>query len=493
MKYILALDQGTTSSRAIVFNERAAGVTKAQKEFPQYYPKPGWVEHQPDDIWLSQITVAREAIETAGISPRDISAIGITNQRETTILWDRHTGKEVAPAIVWQCRRTAERIEALKQQGYETLIREKTGLVLDAYFSASKIEWILDHVEGLRAKAERGDICFGTVDTYLVWKLTRGLVHATDVTNASRTMLLNIHSLEWDEELLKLFRIPKAILPEIKDSGDDYGLTHPEVFGGIQIPIRGVIGDQQASLFGQLCTDAGMVKNTYGTGCFLLMNTGESVHESSQGLISTVAWKRGEELRYALEGSVFVAGAAIQWLRDELKMIYDAAQSEYYANLVDDSDGVVVVPAFTGLGAPYWNMYARGAMFGLTRGTKREHVVRATLESIAYQTKDILSAMQVDTGFVLPQLKVDGGASANQFLMQFQADILNATVIRQKTVETTALGAAYLAGLEIGVWDSVEELRVLQADVTTFYPKKPQAWIDEHYGLWQDAIKRVML
>lgn len=492
MKYILALDQGTTSSRAILFNDKAEVVTKTQKEFPQHYPKPGWVEHEPDDIWLSQISVAREAIEKANVSPRDIAAIGITNQRETTILWDRETGRAVYPAIVWQCRRSAERIEQLKQLGKADIIKDKTGLVLDAYFSASKIEWILDHVDGLRERAEKGEIAFGTVDTYLIWKLTRGNVHATDVTNASRTMLYNIHTLEWDDELLELFRIPRAILPEVMDSAGDFGMTHPEVIAGIEIPIRGVAGDQQASLFGQLCTDAGMVKNTYGTGCFMLMNTGDKIKNSQTGLISTIAWKRGDEIRYALEGSVFIAGAAIQWLRDELKMIYDAAQSEYYAGLVDDSDGVVVVPAFTGLGAPYWNMRARGAIFGLTRGTKREHIVRATLESIAYQTLDILTAMKQDTGLRVPHLQVDGGAAANGFLMQFQADMLNTTVRRLKVTETTALGAAYLAGLEVGVWQSVEQLRTLQADVTVFKPSKSRQWIEVHYDQWQDAVRRVM-
>lgn len=492
MKYILALDQGTTSSRAILFNDKAEVVTKTQKEFPQHYPKPGWVEHEPDDIWLSQISVAREAIEKANVSPRDIAAIGITNQRETTILWDRETGRAVYPAIVWQCRRSAERIEQLKQLGKADIIKDKTGLVLDAYFSASKIEWILDHVDGLRKRAEKGEIAFGTVDTYLIWKLTRGNVHATDVTNASRTMLYNIHTLEWDDELLELFRIPRAILPEVMDSAGDFGMTHPEVIAGIEIPIRGVAGDQQASLFGQLCTDAGMVKNTYGTGCFMLMNTGDKIKNSQTGLISTIAWKRGDEIRYALEGSVFIAGAAIQWLRDELKMIYDAAQSEYYAGLVDDSDGVVVVPAFTGLGAPYWNMRARGAIFGLTRGTKREHIVRATLESIAYQTLDILTAMKQDTGLRVPHLQVDGGAAANGFLMQFQADMLNTTVRRLKITETTALGAAYLAGLEVGVWQSVEQLRTLQADVTVFKPSKSRQWIEVHYDQWQDAVRRVM-
>lgn len=492
MKYILALDQGTTSSRAILFNDKAEVVTKTQKEFPQHYPKPGWVEHEPDDIWLSQISVAREAIEKANVSPRDIAAIGITNQRETTILWDRETGRAVYPAIVWQCRRSAERIEQLKQLGKVDIIKDKTGLVLDAYFSASKIEWILDHVDGLRERAEKGEIAFGTVDTYLIWKLTRGNVHATDVTNASRTMLYNIHTLEWDDELLELFRIPRAILPEVMDSAGDFGMTHPEVIAGIEIPIRGVAGDQQASLFGQLCTDAGMVKNTYGTGCFMLMNTGDKIKNSQTGLISTIAWKRGDEIRYALEGSVFIAGAAIQWLRDELKMIYDAAQSEYYAGLVDDSDGVVVVPAFTGLGAPYWNMRARGAIFGLTRGTKREHIVRATLESIAYQTLDILTAMKQDTGLRVPHLQVDGGAAANGFLMQFQADMLNTTVRRLKVTETTALGAAYLAGLEVGVWQSVEQLRTLQADVTVFKPSKSRQWIEVHYDQWQDAVRRVM-
>ena len=492
MKYIFALDQGTTSSRAILFNDKAEVVTKTQKEFPQHYPKPGWVEHEPDDIWLSQISVAREAIEKANVSPRDIAAIGITNQRETTILWDRETGRAVYPAIVWQCRRSAERIEQLKQLGKANIIKDKTGLVLDAYFSASKIEWILDHVDGLRERAEKGEIAFGTVDTYLIWKLTRGNVHATDVTNASRTMLYNIHTLEWDDELLELFRIPRAILPEVMDSAGDFGMTHPEVIAGIEIPIRGVAGDQQASLFGQLCTDAGMVKNTYGTGCFMLMNTGDKIKNSQTGLISTIAWKRGDEIRYALEGSVFIAGAAIQWLRDELKMIYDAAQSEYYAGLVDDSDGVVVVPAFTGLGAPYWNMRARGAIFGLTRGTKREHIVRATLESIAYQTLDILTAMKQDTGLRVPHLQVDGGAAANGFLMQFQADMLNTTVRRLKVTETTALGAAYLAGLEVGVWQSVEQLRTLQADVTVFKPSKSRQWIEVHYDQWQDAVRRVM-
>lgn len=492
MKYILALDQGTTSSRAILFNDQSEIVAKAQKEFPQHYPKPGWVEHDPDDIWLTQISVAREAIEQAKVSPRDIAAIGITNQRETTILWDKVTGRAVYPAIVWQCRRTADRIEELKAQGKNELIKDKTGLVLDAYFSASKIEWILDHVEGLRDRAEKGEIAFGTVDSYLIWRLSRGEIHATDVTNASRTMLFNIHTMSWDEELLELFHIPKQILPEVLDSAGDFGLTHPEVIAGIEIPIRGVAGDQQASLFGQLCSEAGMVKNTYGTGCFMLMNTGDKVKPSQNGLISTVAWKRGDEIRYALEGSVFVAGAAIQWLRDELKMIYDAAQSEYYAGLVDDSDGVVVVPAFTGLGAPYWQMYARGAIFGLTRGTKREHIVRATLESIAYQTLDILKAMEEDTGFKVPRLQVDGGAAANNFLMQFQADILEAAVVRQKITETTALGAAYLAGLEVGVWDSIDQLRALQSDVKVFHPTKSQDWIDRHYAQWQDALRRVM-
>lgn len=492
MKYILALDQGTTSSRAILFDQQAAIVAQTQKEFPQHYPKPGWVEHEPDDIWLSQISVAREVIEQAKISPRDIAAIGITNQRETTILWDKATGKPVYPAIVWQCRRTAERIDQLKQQELGEMIQAKTGLVLDAYFSASKIEWILDHVPGLRQRAEQGEIAFGTVDCYLIWQLTRGQVHATDVTNSSRTMLYNIHRLEWDDELLELFHIPRAILPRVLDCAADYGLTHPEVIAGIEIPIRGVAGDQQASLFGQLCSEAGMVKNTYGTGCFMLMNTGEEVITSNHGLISTLAWKRGEEVRYALEGSVFVAGAAVQWLRDELKMIYDAAQSEYYANLVSDSGGVVVVPAFTGLGAPYWNMHARGAIFGLTRGTKREHIVRATLESIAYQTRDILHAMIQDIGQPIPQLQVDGGAAANNFLMQFQADILALPVIRQQITETTALGAAYLAGLECGLWQSIEQLRRLQTGVTTFLPAQSSDWIERHISQWQAAIGRVM-
>lgn len=492
MKYILALDQGTTSSRAILFNEQARMCAKAQKEFPQHYPQAGWVEQNPDDIWISQISVAREAIESAGIRLQDITAIGITNQRETTLVWDRQTGKEVYPAIVWQCRRSASFMEKLQSEGYSALISQKTGLVLDAYFSASKLHWILENIPGARAKAERGELLFGTVDTYLIWKLTRGQVHATDVTNASRTMLYNIHTLRWDDELLRLFNIPQQMLPEVKDSQADFGRTHPEIFGGVSLPICAVCGDQQSSLFGQLCLEPGMVKNTYGTGCFMLMNTGDKAVHSKSGMLTTIAWKRGPEIRYALEGSVFIAGASIQWLRDELKLIYDAAQSQYYAELLEDSGGVVVVPAFTGMGAPYWNMYARGAMFGITRATKREHIVRATLESIAYQTCDLLLAMQQDSGEKLQELRVDGGASANTFLMQFQADMLNVRVRRQAITETTALGVCFLAGLQSGVWSDVRQLEALMQDTTTFQPSKDPAWIAHHYKRWQKAVQRTL-
>lgn len=492
MKYILALDQGTTSSRAIVFTDGARMAAKAQKEFPQHYPQAGWVEQQPDDIWISQISVAREALESAGVPLQDIQAIGITNQRETTLVWDKLTGKEVYPAIVWQCRRSAPLMQKLQEEGYNDMIRHKTGLVLDAYFSASKLHWILENVPDARQRAERGELLFGTVDTYLIWKLTRGMVHATDVTNASRTMLFNIHTLGWDDELLRLFKIPKQMLPEVKDSQAYYGMTHPEIFGGVSIPICGVCGDQQSSLFGQLCLKPGMVKNTYGTGCFMLMNIGDKAVLSESGMLTTIAWKRGEEIRYALEGSVFIAGASIQWLRDELKLIYDAGQSQYYAELLGDSGGVVVVPAFTGLGAPYWNMYARGAMFGITRATKREHIVRATLESIAYQTCDLLLAMQKDSGEKLAELRVDGGASANRFLMQFQADMLGVTVRRQALAETTALGVCFLAGLQAGVWPGVEVLEELMQDTTTFKPGKDALWIENNYKRWQKAVQRTL-
>lgn len=490
MKYILSLDQGTSSSRAILYDENAVEVASSQKEFPQLYPKEGWVEHRPMDIWRSQIGVARDVLESGGISARDIAAIGITNQRETTLLWDKKTGEPLHNAIVWQCRRSAPICRRLEEEGLKEWLQEKTGLVLDAYFSMSKILWLFENVEGLREKAERGEVAFGTVDSWLIWQLTRGQRHVTDITNASRTMLYNINSQRWDEEILERLGIPASILPEVLASSGSFGSTHPEVFGGVEIPICGVAGDQQAALFGQQCTQKGMVKNTYGTGCFLLMNTGEAPVFSKKGLLTTIAWKIGEETMYALEGSVFMAGASIQWLRDELRIVYDAPQSEFYANMVEDTAGVVVVPAFTGLGAPYWDMDARGAIFGLTRGTKREHLVRATLESIAYQLKDILHLMEEESGSSITDLRVDGGASANDFLMQFQADILGLHVNRSTRSETTALGAAYLAGIGCGQWkrEDLEERR--SAEV--FRPKKDQEWIEQNYKLWKKAVSRCL-
>ena len=427
-KYILALDQGTTSSRAIIFNHKGEIVKIAQKEFTQYYPKPGWVEHDPMEIWGSQSGVAREVIETAGIRPEEIAAIGITNQRETTVIWDKSTGKPIYNAIVWQCRRTSEICEELKRRGMEEYIRDNTGLVIDAYFSATKIKWILDNVEGAKEKAEKGELLFGNIDTWLIWNLTRGKVHVTDYTNASRTMLYNIKELKWDERLLEELDIPKLMLPEVKPSSHIYGYTDPEIFGGLRIPISGIAGDQQAALFGQACFEPGMAKNTYGTGCFLLMNTGNEMVKSKNGLITTIAWGIDGKVEYALEGSIFVAGAVVQWLRDELKLIHDAKDSEYFAKKVEDSNGVYLVPAFTGLGAPYWDMDARGVMVGLTRGANKNHIIRAALESIAYQTRDVLEVMEEDSGISLKELRVDGGASANNFLMQFQSDILGVPI-----------------------------------------------------------------
>lgn len=427
-KYILAFDQGTTSSRAIVFDKDGMIVGTSQKEFTQFYPKAGWVEHDAMEIWGTQSGVAREVLEKTGVRPEEVAAIGITNQRETTVVWDKNTGKPIYNAIVWQCRRTAAICDELKAKGLEASIKEKTGLVVDAYFSGTKVKWILDNVEGAREKAENGELLFGNIDTWLIWNLTRGKVHVTDYSNASRTLLYNIKELKWDDEILSELGIPKSMLPEVKPSSCVYGHTDPQTFGGAEIPIAGDAGDQQAALFGQACFEPGMAKNTYGTGCFMLMNTGEKPIESKNGLLTTIAWGIGDKVEYALEGSIFIAGASIQWLRDELKLVYDSAQSEYYANLVEDTNGVYVVPAFTGLGAPYWDMYARGAILGLTRGSKREHIVRATLESIAYQTKDVLEAMQEDSGITLKALKVDGGAAANNFLMSFQSDILNVPV-----------------------------------------------------------------
>ena len=491
-KYVLSFDAGTTSSRAIIFNKKGEIINVAQKEFKQIYPKAGWVEHDPMEIWASQSGVAREVLEMSAIRPEQIAAIGITNQRETTIVWDKNTGKPVYNAIVWQCRRTASYCEKLKEEGWTEKIKDKTGLVVDAYFSGTKIAWILDNVEGAREKAERGELLFGTVDTWLVWNLTRGKVHVTDYSNASRTMLYNIKELKWDDEILERLNIPKSMLPEVRNSSEVYGHTDTGTYGGAQIPIAGIAGDQQAALFGQNCFEPGMVKNTYGTGCFVLMNTGEEMIQSKNGLLTTIAWGIDGKVHYALEGSVFIAGAAIQWLRDELRLVYDSPQSEYYANKIEDTDGLLVVPAFTGLGAPYWDMYARGGIFGITRGTKREHLVRATLESLAYQSKDVIDAMQEDAGLPLAYLRVDGGASANNFLMQFQADMLNTQVHRPKTLETTALGAAYLAGLAVGYWNDLEEISEEFAIDKEFLPEMSEEKRAKNYKYWKKAVERSM-
>lgn len=491
-KYVLSFDAGTTSSRAIIFNKKGEIINVAQKEFKQIYPKAGWVEHDPMEIWASQSGVAREVLEMSAIRPEQIAAIGITNQRETTIVWDKNTGRPVYNAIVWQCRRTASYCEKLKEEGWTEKIKDKTGLVVDAYFSGTKIAWILDNVEGAREKAERGELLFGTVDTWLVWNLTRGKVHVTDYSNASRTMLYNIKELKWDDEILERLNIPKSMLPEVRNSSEVYGHTDTGTYGGAQIPIAGIAGDQQAALFGQNCFEPGMVKNTYGTGCFVLMNTGEEMIQSKNGLLTTIAWGIDGKVHYALEGSVFIAGAAIQWLRDELRLVYDSPQSEYYANKIEDTDGLVVVPAFTGLGAPYWDMYARGGIFGITRGTKREHLVRAILESLAYQSKDVIDAMQEDAGLPLAYLRVDGGASANNFLMQFQADMLNTQVHRPKTLETTALGAAYLAGLAVGYWKDLEEISEEFAIDKEFLPEMSEEKRAKNYKYWKKAVERSM-
>ena len=458
-KYIMALDQGTTSSRCILFNRKGEIQSIAQKEFGQIYPRPGWVEHNPMEIWSSQMAVTMEAMAQVGADASDIAGIGITNQRETTVLWDKITGEPVYNAIVWQCRRTAQKVDELVAAGYGQMIREKTGLVPDAYFSATKIAWILDHVPEARSRAENGEILFGTVDSWLIWNMTKGEIHVTDYTNASRTMLYDIHKLCWDEELLNLFHIPACILPEVKPSSCIYGYTESATLGG-RIPIAGIAGDQQAALFGQCCFSRGQVKNTYGTGCFLLMNTGTEAITSNNGLLTTIAASAGDKVEYALEGSVFVAGAAVQWLRDGMRMVKSASQTQDYANQAPEgTEGVYVVPAFAGMGAPYWNPYSRGGVLGITRGCKKEQFIRATLESIAYQTYDVLKAMEEDAEVSIAGLKVDGGASANDFLMQFQADILGARVYRPECIETTALGAAYLAGLACGYWSGREEIR----------------------------------
>lgn len=490
-QYIIALDQGTTSSRAILFDRRGGIVTVAQKEFAQIYPRAGWVEHDAVEIWATQSGVAREAIERADISPHEIAAIGITNQRETTVVWDRHTGKPIANAIVWQCRRTADICETIKAEPeLEQYIRENTGLVVDAYFSGTKIKWILDNVPGARAKAEQGDLLFGTMDTWLIWNLTKGKVHVTDYSNASRTLLYNIKKLEWDERILSYLGIPVCMLPKVCPSSAVYGHTSPDTFGGANIPIAGAAGDQQAALFGQTCFQPGLAKNTYGTGCFMLMNTGETMVPSDKGLLTTIAWGMDGKVEYALEGSIFIAGAAVQWLRDELKIIRDAEDTEYMATKVPDSNGVYVVPAFVGLGAPYWDMYARGAIVGLTRGIKAEHIIRATLESIAYQTRDVLEAMEEDAGIGLKSLRVDGGAAANNFLMQFQADILNVPVDRPQVTETTALGAAYLAGLAVGFWKEKEEIRENWRVECQFRPRMGKEERERLYSGWKKAVGR---
>ncbi len=488
-KYIMALDQGTTSSRCIIFNESGQIVITTQKEFTQIFPKSGWVEHDPNEIWSSQLSVLTEAKAQMGIEPEEIVAIGITNQRETTIVWDRRTGEPIYNAIVWQCRRTAQMVDELKNDGFEQVIKEKTGLIMDAYFSATKIKWILDHVEGARTEAEQGNLMFGTVDTWLIYKLTKGKVFATDYTNASRTMLYNIHTLEWDQEILDKLQIPSSMLPEVKSSSGIFGYTDVGLFGG-KIPIAGVAGDQQAALFGQCCFEPGEAKNTYGTGCFLLMNTGEKAVESQHGLLTTIAIGIDNKVEYALEGSVFVAGAAVQWLRDELKLVSTAAETESLALSVEDSNGVYVVPAFTGLGAPYWDQYARGAVFGLSRGAKKEHFVRATLESLAYQTYDVLKAMEEDSGITLETLKVDGGASANNFIIQFQADLLGTWVDRPQVIETTALGAAYLAGLAVGYYKNKDEIKGNWKISKTFEPVMDETKRAELLRGWKKAVQR---
>lgn len=487
-KYVMALDAGTTSNRCILFNEKGEMCSVAQKEFTQYFPKPGWVEHDADEIWSTQLGVAVEAMSKIGATAEDIAAIGITNQRETAIVWDKETGEPIYHAIVWQCRRTSEYCDSLKEKGLTEVYRKKTGLIIDAYFSGTKVKWILDHVDGARERARRGELLFGTVETWLIWKLTKGRVHVTDYSNASRTMLFNIQELAWDKEILKELDIPECMLPEAKPSSYIYGEADPSFLGGA-IPIAGAAGDQQAALFGQTCFSAGEAKNTYGTGCFLLMNTGEKPVFSENGLVTTIAWGLDGKVNYALEGSIFVAGAAIQWLRDEMRLIDSAADSEYMAKKVKDTNGCYVVPAFTGLGAPYWDQYARGTIVGLTRGVNKYHIIRATLESLAYQVNDVLVAMQADSGIRLAALKVDGGASANDFLMQTQADLSAAPVRRPRCVETTAMGAAYLAGLAVGYWQTKEDVLENWAIDCTFEPVIGEEERQRRIRGWNKAVK----
>lgn len=490
-KYVLALDQGTTSSRTIVFDDQGSVVAVAQKEFSQIFPKPGWVEHDPDEIWNSQLYTVREALRQANIEPSQIAGIGITNQRETTVVWDKKTGVPVYNAIVWQDRRTADICNALKKKkDFEKYVKENTGLVVDAYFSGPKVQWILDNVKGARKRAEVGELLFGTIDSWLVWKLTDGSMHITDYSNASRTMLFNIKTLKWDQKLLDAMNIPSLMLPHATDSSRIYGFTHRGLFD-VEIPIAGIAGDQQAALFGQTCFNPGMAKNTYGTGCFMLMNTGNKLVKSKNGLLTTIAWGFGGKVEYALEGSIFIAGAAVQWLRDGLRLIDNSGDSERLANSVESSDGVYVVPAFAGLGAPYWDMEARGTIFGLTRGTTKAHLTRATLESIAYQTKDVLSAMEQDSGIKLKSLRVDGGASNNSFLMQFQSDMLGVPVERPKITETTALGAAYLAGIAVGFYKKPNVVKQWKLD-TQYKPKMAAPARTKMYDGWKKAVKLTM-
>lgn len=490
-QYILALDQGTSSSRAIVFDSKGTPVSVSQKEFTQYFPQPGWVEHNPMEIWSSEAAVIAESISAIDINGKNIAAIGITNQRETTIVWDAETGTPVYNAIVWQDRRTSEYCDSLKAQGLTEMIRSKTGLIVDAYFSATKIRWILENVPGARQKAEEGKLRFGTVDTWLVWMLTRGEAHVTDVSNASRTMLLNINTLQWDDELLSLFGIPKSMMPQVRSSSEVYGHTKTTIFAH-PVPIAGIAGDQQAALFGQMCTEPGSVKNTYGTGCFLLMNSGTKPIMSSNNLLTTVAWKIGDTVNYALEGSIFVAGSVVQWLRDGLGVIRSSVEVEALATSVPDNAGVFFVPALTGMGAPYWDQYAKGTITGLTRGATAAHIARAALEGIAFQTMDIVEAMKKDAGVDLKELKVDGGASRNNFLMQFQSEVLGVEVIRPKVTETTAIGAAYLAGLAVGFWDSIDTVKQQWQQERTFSPEMPQEKVEALKAGWKDAVGRTL-
>lgn len=491
--YILSIDQGTTSSRAILFNKQGAIVFSAQKEFTQYFPRPGWVEHNANEIWGSVLSVIAEVLSESGIKPEQIAGIGITNQRETTVIWDKETGEPIYNAIVWQSRQTSDICDVLKTNGYSDLFRSKTGLLIDAYFSGTKVKWILDYIDGARERASQGKLLFGTIDTWIVWKLSGGRAHVTDYSNASRTLMFNIYDLQWDDELLKILDVPKCMLPEVMPSSQVYAKTVDYHFFGKETPISGIAGDQQAALFGQACFEPGMAKNTYGTGCFMLMNTGDKAVRSENGLLTTIAWGLNGKVEYGLEGSIFVAGSAIQWLRDGLRMFKEAKDSESYAGRVGSTDGVYVVPAFVGLGTPYWDSDVRGAVFGLTRGTTKEHFIRATLESLAYQTKDVLSAMESDSLIKLKTLRVDGGAVKNNLLMEFQSDILNVPVERTKVSETTALGAAYLAGLAVGFWESQEEISKQWATDRKFIPKMSEEQRDSLYNGWKKAVKAAMI